>query len=141
MDSIPRRTFSANTDSPSSTTTERTDIAQDAIPLWRHPNFPLAPTTTPVQDVYRTQVADNAVNGADYTRRLLWQYIQTGALSSEPPEIQDRCINPQLLLVPDPDPIEYVQRPEFRNEWKASPILFTPTISVVSLTKTEEIKS
>ena len=48
LDGLPKRTFSAHPDSPSSTTTERATperISQDALPPWRHPNFPLAPVT------------------------------------------------------------------------------------------------
>ena len=128
LDSLPKRPFSAHPNSPSSTTTERATperLPQDALPLWRHPNLPLAPTNTLVQDAYQVHVTANAANGADYARRLLWQYIQTGRLERVPPGIevqlsdppQDKQkteqrqfghVNPELLLVPDPDPIQYV---------------------------------
>ena len=53
LDGLPKRTFSARHDSPSSTTTERATperIPQDTLPPWRDPNFPLASTNTPVQE-------------------------------------------------------------------------------------------
>ena len=112
----------------------------------------------PVQDAYQAHVAANAANGADYARRLLWQYIQTGRLERVPPGIevqssdppQDKQnpekkqfshVNPELLLVPDPDPIQYVERPEFREEWEARPVQFAPTISAVPPTPQEEVNS
>ena len=69
LDGLPKRTFSACPNSPSSTTTERATpkrIPQNALSPWRHPNFPLAPTNTPVQEAYQDYVATNAANGADY---------------------------------------------------------------------------
>ena len=69
LDGLPKRTFSARPNRPSSTTTERATperITQDALPPWWHPNFPLAPTSTPVQEAYQAHVAANAANGADY---------------------------------------------------------------------------
>ena len=161
LDGLPKRTFSARPNSPSSTTTERATpkrIPQDALPPWRHPNFALAPTNTPVQDAYQTHVAANAANGADYAGRLLWQYIQTGRLervppgievqSSDPPRDKQKTeqrqlgyINPELLLVPDPDPIQYVEQPEFRKDWEARPVQFAPTIAAVPSTSKEEVNS
>ena len=75
LDGLPKQTLSAHPNGPSSTATQRTTpkrLPQDALPPWRHPNLPLAPTTTPVQSAYEAHVSDNAVGGADYIRRLLW---------------------------------------------------------------------
>ena len=97
LDGLPKRTFSACTDGPSSTATQRTTpkrLPQDALPRWRHPNFPLAPTTTPVQAGYEAHVMDNAVGGADYVCRLLWEYIQTGSTRRLPPEVEVQSTNP-----------------------------------------------
>ena len=83
LDGLLKRIFSIRPNSPSSTTTERATperIPQDALPPGRHPIFLLAPTNMPVQDAYQAYVATNAANGADDTRWLLWQYIQTGWL-------------------------------------------------------------
>ena len=91
LDGLPKRTFSTHPNSPSSTTTERAThkrIPQDALPPWRHPNFPLTPTNTPVQDAYQAHLAANAMNGADYVQWLLSQYIQTGRLKRVPPGIE-----------------------------------------------------
>ena len=60
----------------SSTATQRTTperLTQDALPPWRHRNFSLSPTTTPVQAASEAQVIGNAVGGVDYVRRLLWE--------------------------------------------------------------------
>ena len=117
-----------------------------------------APTSTSVQGAYQAHVTTNATNGADYARRLLWQYIQTGWLERVPPGIKVQSsdtpkdkqkteqrqfghVNPELLLVPDPDPIQYVERPEFRKEWEARPVQFAPTISVIPPTLQEEVNS
>ena len=43
--------------------------------------------------------------------------------------------------MPDPDPIQYVERPEFREEWEACPVQFAPTIAAVPLTSQEEVSS
>ena len=148
---LPKRTFSARSNGPSTTTTQTTNperLPQDALPPWRHPNFPLAATTTPVQTAYETHVINNAVDGADYVCRLLWEYIQTGSTrrlppgvkvqSTNPPEDKQkteerkyRHINPEFLQVPDPDPIEYVERPEFRKEWEACLVQFPPTFTAL----------
>ena len=64
LDGLPKQTFSAHPNGPSSTATQRTTperLPQDALPLWRNSNFPLAPTTTPVQATYEAHVIDNAV--------------------------------------------------------------------------------
>ena len=98
------------------------------------------------------------MNGADYARRLLWQYIQTGWPEQVPPGIEVQSSDPpqdkqkteqrqfghiisELLLMSDPDPIQYVERPEFRKEWKVRPVQFAPTIAAVLLTPQEEINS
>ena len=101
LDGHPKRKFSARPNSRSSTTTERAtpeQIPQDALPLWRHPNFPLTPTNTLVQDAYQVHFAANAANRANYVRRLLWQleYIQTGRLERVPPGIEVQSSNPSL---------------------------------------------
>ena len=112
----------------------------------------------PVEDAYKAHVAANATNGADFARRPLWQDIQTGRLegvrpgievqSSDPPQVKQKTeqrqlgyINPELLLVPDPDPIQYVERPAFREEWEVRPVLFAPTMSAVPPTSQEEVTS
>ena len=161
LDGLPKQTFSARPNSLSSATTERATperLPQDALPPWRHPNIPLAPTSTIVQDAYQAHVAANAANGANSARRLLWQYIQTGRLERVPPGIevqspdppQDKQkteqrplghINPERLHVPDPDPIQNVERPEFRKEWEARPVQFARTISAVPPTSQEEVTS
>ena len=96
--------------------------------------------------------------GADYVRRLLWEYIQTGSTrrlppgvevqSTNPPQDKQKTeerqfghINPELLQVPDPDLIEYVERPEFRKEWVACPVQFTPTITALPPPPPEEVGS
>ena len=43
--------------------------------------------------------------------------------------------------MPDPDPIQYVERPEFREEWEARQVQFAPTISAVPPTSQEEVTS
>ena len=161
LDGLPKRTFSIRPNSPSSTTTEKATperIPQDALPPWRHPNFPLAPTNTPVQDAYQAHVTANSANGADDTWRLLWQYIQTGRLegvlpgievqSADPPQDKQKPeqrqfghVNPELLLVPDRDPIQYVEWPEFREEWEVRSVQLAPTSSAVPLTSQEEVNS
>ena len=158
LDGLPKRIFSTHPDGSSSTTTPRTtpeQLRQDALPPWRHPNFQLTPTSTPVQSTYQTHVAANAADGADYIRRLLWEYIQTGSTRRLPPEVevqstkppQDKQkteqrqfghINPELLQVHDPDPIEYVERTEFRKEWEACPVQFAPTITALPPPSPEE---
>ena len=85
LNGLPKRTFSTRSHSPSSTTTERATykrIPQNVLPPWRHLNFLLTPTNMPVQKAYQVHIATNAANGANYARRLLWQYIhwQTGGL-------------------------------------------------------------
>ena len=146
---------------PSSTATQRTTperLPQDALPPWRHPNFPLIPTTTPVQTAYEAHVINNAVGAADYVRRLLLEYILTGSTRQLPPGVevqptnppQDKQkteqrqfghINPELLQVPDPDPIEYVEWPEFRKEWEASLVQFAPIITALPPPLQEEVGS
>ena len=41
----------------------------------------------------------------------------------------------------DPDPIQYVEWLEFREEWEAHPVQFAPTISAVPPTTQEEVTS
>ena len=111
-----------------------------------------------VQNAYQPHVATNAANGADYAWRLLWQYIQTGRLKRIPPGIEVQpsrpphdkqkteqrqfgYVNPELLLVPYPDPIQYMERPEFREEWEARLVQFAPTILAVPPTSQEEVNS
>ena len=70
------------------------------------------------------------MDGVDYVRSLLWEQIQTGSTRQLPPGVEVQStnpphdkqkteqrqfghINPELLQVPDPDPIEYVKRSEF----------------------------
>ena len=161
LDGLPKRTFSAYSNGPSSTATQRTTperLPQDALPPWRHPNFPLTPTSTPVQAAYEAHVIDNAMGGADYIRRLLCEYIQTESTrrlppgvevqSTNPPQDEQKTeqrqyghINPELRQVPDPDPIEYVERPEFRKEWEAFPVQFAPTITALPPPPSEEVGS
>ena len=43
--------------------------------------------------------------------------------------------------MPNPDLIQYVKRPEFREEWEARPVQFAPTISAVPPTSPEEVTS
>ena len=43
--------------------------------------------------------------------------------------------------MPDPDPIQYVERPEFREEWEARPVQFAPTIAALPPTSQEEVTS
>ena len=102
----------------------------------------------PVQATYEDHIIDNAVGGADYVRRLLWEYLQTGSTRRRPPGVEVQStnppqekqkteqrqfgnINPECLQVPDPDPIEYVERPEFPKEWEACPDQFAPTITAL----------
>ena len=159
MDGLPKRTFFAHPDGPGSTVTQRTTperLPHDALPPWRHPNFPLAPTSTPVQNTYQTHVATNAADGADYVCRLLWEYIQTGSTrrllpgvevqSTKPPQDKQKTeqrqfghINPELLQVSDPDPIEYVEWPEFQKEWEAYSVQFAPTITALPPPPPEEV--
>ena len=97
LDGVAKQTFSASPNSPSSSSTKRTTperISQDVLPLWRHPNFPLAPTNKPVQVAYKAHVTANAANGADYVRRLLWQYIHTGRYEQVPLGIEVQLSNP-----------------------------------------------
>ena len=98
------------------------------------------------------------MDGADYVRRLLCEYIQTGSTrrlpsgvevqSRNPPQDKQKTeqrqyghINPELLQVPDPDPIEYVERPEFRKEWEACPVQFAPTITALPPPPPKEVGS
>ena len=92
-----KRIFSTHPDGSSSTATQRTTperLPQDAQPPWRHPNFPLAPTSTPVQSTYQTHVTTNAADGAYYVRQLLWEYIQTGSTRRLPPGVEVQSTNP-----------------------------------------------
>ena len=41
----------------------------------------------------------------------------------------------------DPDPIQYVERPEFREEWEARSVQCVPTNSAVLPTWQEELNS
>ena len=161
LDGLPKRTFSAHPDGPSSTATKITTLErlpQDALPSWRHPNFPLAPTSTPVQSTYQTHVTAHAADGADYVRWLSWEYIQTGSTRRLPPVVevqstnpsQDKQkteqrqfghINPDRLQVPNPDPIEYVEWREFWKEWEACSVQFAPTITALPPPPPEEIGS
>ena len=43
--------------------------------------------------------------------------------------------------MPVPNPIQYVERPEFREEWEARPVQFVPTISAVPLTSQDKVES
>ena len=43
--------------------------------------------------------------------------------------------------MPDPDPIEYVERPEFRKEWEACPVQFARTITALLPPPLEEVDS
>ena len=161
LNGLPKQIFSAHPDRPSSTPTQRTtpeQLPQDALPPWRHPNFPLTPTSTTVQSTYQTHVAASAADVAAYVRRLLWKYIQTGSTrrlppgvevqSTNPPQDKQKTkqrqlghINPELLQVPDSDPIEYVEWPEFRKEWEACPVQFAPTIKALTPPPPEEVSS
>ena len=58
--------------------------------------------------------------------------------SSDPPQDKQKTeqrqfehVNSELLLMPDADPIQYVERPEFREELEARPVQFAPSISAV----------
>ena len=68
--------------------------------------------------------------------------------SSDPPQDKQKTeerlfghVNPELLLVPGPDPIQYVERSEFRKEWEVHPFQFAPTISAVPPTSQEKVNS
>ena len=91
LDGLPKRTFSAHSNGPSSTATQRTTperLPQNVLPRWRHPNFPLAPTSMPVQAAYEAHIVNNAEDGVDYVRRLQWEYIQTGSTRRLPPGVE-----------------------------------------------------
>ena len=44
---------------------------------------------------------------------------------------QTRYINPEALLTPDPYPINYIQNPEFQQQWQACPVQFSTTIKPI----------
>ena len=43
--------------------------------------------------------------------------------------------------MPDPDPIKYVEWPEFRKEWEACPVQFAPTSTALQPPPPEEVGS
>ena len=68
--------------------------------------------------------------------------------STDPPQDEQKTeerefgdINLELLQVPDHDPIEYVEWPEFRKEWEAYPVQFAPTIAALPPPPQEEVGS
>ena len=97
LDGLTKQTFSTHPNGPSSTITQRTTperLPQDALPPRRNPNFPLAPTSTAVQSTYQTHVVANAADGADFVRKLLWNYIQTGSSRRLPPGVEVQVTKP-----------------------------------------------
>lgn len=73
---------------------------------------------------------------ARYAPELQVQSGNTSAIESktEPSEIQPGVCNPQLLLLPEPDPVEYASSREFRQEWEKWLVQFPAFISVATAT-------